>query len=399
MDLSSNSFLRDCGGDGPLSLTVVGPADDQRRSILTDQPFAVVGRDPRGGVLLESEQVSLRHAYFQLVGGRILCVDLGSRSGIHMGNRRVPNSWLNPGRFVRVGPYHLACNFSAIPAHPDPYVGVENPLSDKVAGHGKSIGLTADIFAQNVRQSGWRMNRRLSLVGSSSQARLRLRDASVSRFHCSLVATPGGIWVVDLLSQGGIRLNDEPVSAARIAHGDFLQLGCFEIRFRLPGRQQRSLVGLAPQRPVTRFEPPGEVSFPLASVGDYSSEEPSALVPILQQFGLMQRQMQQQMMDQFQNTMMSMMQMFMKMHGEQTDLIRQEMESMRRLTQELTEAKQRMAESTAGHYRDGSFEPAGCPRLVVASNREPGEGATDRMATDPGLLDGTLTRSVSACPP
>ena len=241
MDISSESFLRDCGGDGPLSLTVVGPADDQRRRILTEQPFAIVGRDPRGGVLLESEQVSLRHAYFQLLGSRVFCIDLGSRSGTHIGNVRVPSSWLNPRRFVRVGPFHLACQFSSPPTRLDPYLGAENPLTDKIVGHENPIGLTADIFVKNVRQSGWRMNRRLALVGSSSHARLRLRDSSVSRFHCSLVSTPGGVWVVDLLSEGGVRLNDEPITSARIAHGDFLPGGM--LRHPIPVAQPAALAG------------------------------------------------------------------------------------------------------------------------------------------------------------
>ena len=92
-------------------------------------------------------------------------------------------------------------------------------------------------------------------------------------------------------------------------------------------------------------------------------------MPILQQFGLVQQQMQQQMMEQFQQTMMSMMQMFTKMHDDQTDLIRQELESMRRLTEELLEAKKQLAETAAGGM------PAARPAPTVTPIRAEGGSA------------------------
>ena len=40
---------------------------------------------------------------------------------------------------------------------------------------------------------------------------------SVSRVHCSLVRTPGGVWVVDLHGQGGTKIKGHSVEYARLA--------------------------------------------------------------------------------------------------------------------------------------------------------------------------------------
>ncbi|MBX9581956.1 MAG: FHA domain-containing protein, partial [Gemmataceae bacterium] len=75
-------FAAACGAAGPLGLSV-GLADgtplaDGR----VDQPFALVGRDDACDVTLTDPAVDPRHAWLQVVGGRVYAVDLGSRSGL-----------------------------------------------------------------------------------------------------------------------------------------------------------------------------------------------------------------------------------------------------------------------------------------------------------------------------
>ena len=59
--------------------------------------------------------------------------------------------------------------------------------------------------------SVWRMSQLLALMGKASRCKVRLFDPLVSRLHCTLVRTRGGLWVVDLLSRGGITINGLPV--------------------------------------------------------------------------------------------------------------------------------------------------------------------------------------------
>ena len=100
---------------GPLGLLVVGPSDQQRLRVLLDRPFALVGRNTRSDVRLDAQQVDDQHAYFQVLGGRLFCIDLDSRSGVRAGNGRLSSGWLDQGKFVRVGPYHLSCKFDSLP--------------------------------------------------------------------------------------------------------------------------------------------------------------------------------------------------------------------------------------------------------------------------------------------
>ena len=60
----------------------------------------------------------------------------------------------------------------------------------------------------------WPVRRVMSLIGSASGCKFRLTDASVSRFHASLVRTSVGLWIVDLLGQGGITSMRSPFVSA-----------------------------------------------------------------------------------------------------------------------------------------------------------------------------------------
>src|SRR6185312_16151431 len=69
----------------------------------------------------------------------------------------------------------------------------------------------------------------------------------------------------------------------------------------------------------------------------------SVLVPLVNQFSMMQ----QQMFDQFQQAMGMLVQMFGTMHREQMDVIREELDRLHDLTRELQELKQDLAQSAA----------------------------------------------------
>src|SRR4051794_31811439 len=100
-----NPFLHACGAAGPLVLSVETPGTSGGESRAFDQPFVLVGRDPRCDLRLTDPEVSDRHAYFQLVGGRLVCVDLGSRTGVHQAGRCRRLLDVTTDQPVRIGPY------------------------------------------------------------------------------------------------------------------------------------------------------------------------------------------------------------------------------------------------------------------------------------------------------
>jgi hypothetical protein len=72
-----------------------------------------------------------------------------------------------------------------------------------------------------------------AVVGRSSQADVRLEDAEVSRRHALLWREAGGIWVADLGSSNGTRLNGEALAeVSEVVDGDLLTFGGPSFVFR-----------------------------------------------------------------------------------------------------------------------------------------------------------------------
>ena len=96
----------------------------------------------------------------------------------------------------------------------------------------------------------------------SSLCKLRLSGTNASRFHCALVRTHQGIWVVDLRRHGATQLNHRPIRWARLMDGDHLAIDQYEIRVRVQGGPNAPAVAYAslPRKetavPVT-FDDPG----------------------------------------------------------------------------------------------------------------------------------------------
>jgi pSer/pThr/pTyr-binding forkhead associated (FHA) protein/DNA repair exonuclease SbcCD ATPase subunit len=227
---TSNLFRASCGATSPLELKISGPGWDGVERHDFEQPFLLVGRHEGCGLRLEDEAVSRRHAYLQQLGERIFCVDLGSRTGIGWSGRSYPAGWLHPEPGIRIGPFTLEGANSARPVggRGDETADNWDPLQDRR----NDLPVLPRILIEDGKEtrSQLHMNRILVLVGSSPDCRIRLRDAGVSKYHCSLVRTPEGIWVIDLLSAAGTLLNGQPIPWARLNEGDRLQVGPYFLR-------------------------------------------------------------------------------------------------------------------------------------------------------------------------
>ena len=231
-------FRHACGAAGPLCVRVEGPGPGESSRRACARPFAVVGADGRADVPLDHPDVDPVHAYIQVLGGRVHWVDLGSRSGVLRDGRRELSGWLAPGRAIGVGPYAIRPgrlgppdgprNGHAAPAEPDPPdpLGPETEALDDLP--------TAALSFEN-RRGGpltWRLGRELTLVGGARDCKIRLMAPDVARFHCALLRTTLGIWVVDLLGPGGVRVDGHPVRFARLGDGAEVRVGRFRCRLR-----------------------------------------------------------------------------------------------------------------------------------------------------------------------
>ena len=193
----------------------------------------MIGRDRRADIVLDHGQVSRRHVYLQVVDGRAFWVDLESRSGSRSAGESQKSGWLDAHRSLGIGPFVIRPFASESWPKADRHE-VEPPLAAPLLAVAHVPSQLPDVALEFLngpsQATAWPVRRVMSLVGSASGCKFRLTDASVSRFHASLVRTPVGLWIVDLLGQGGIRVNDVPRRFSHLVDGDQLQIGRYQIR-------------------------------------------------------------------------------------------------------------------------------------------------------------------------
>jgi len=430
------SFLNACGITDSLKLIVEGPDTDQAGIRLLQQPFAIIGRDLRADVVLDHSQVSRRHVYLQVIEGQAFWIDLGSRMGTRAGQRSQNLGWLDGGRTLGIGPYgiRLSIGTSQNDDSTRSFLPRDAPFLVCAYSQAPLPEVALEFLNGPSRSTRWPVHRVMSLIGSASGCKLRLADPSVSRFHASLVRTPAGLWVVDLLGESGITVNLAPVRFSRLEDGDVLEIGRYQMRVQSgwrgqdtsnpsPGSRSLSTLPLQNSDPnrlkfpdwaaaaaAMGFAPgsgsPKGAEIPLLarplspsssieimpSDGAYpvkpgqSDSTASMLVPLVNQFGLMQ----QQMFDQFQQAMSMLVQMFGKMHRDQMDVIRAELDRLHELTEEFQSLKDELARRAQAQSQPVSSglrgnptvsDPSGYRRRDILTGSSPAQAPPSQSQT------------------
>ncbi len=270
------------------------------------------------------------------------------------------------------------------------------------------------------------MESRLALVGRSESCQIMLRDASVSRFHASLVRTSKGVWIVDLQSREGVVINGVRVKWAWLEDGDTVRIGQFSFILRYEtvpaqigrvdvpleagvsppassgathsGKGGTSLAVRAPSRPATpvRVTNPSPALTPDLLVPERASqwEQGTAVPP--QQFAMWQQQMQ--MMESFHQDMILMVQMFVAMHREHRVAIRDELGRVQKLTKKLS-VLQKQLPQTAGSAEENRAQGEEPPEQNAGKpDRSRRNGTTRAQAVKPPG-DAESVQSQPARPP
>jgi pSer/pThr/pTyr-binding forkhead associated (FHA) protein len=335
-----NPFLSECGLDEPLRLGVSRPESPAIEPTSFEAPFALIGRDPALDLSLPHAEVSERHAYVQVVDGRPFCVDLGSRRGTSIAGRRRRWAWVGREETIRIGPYRIRTIGTDDPAKPDS----APPASEDGDWPGATTAgapVTLELSHRSVRSSRCPLPSRLVLVGSAVDCQVRLLDPSASNYHCSLVRTDSGLWVVNLLGRDGTFVNGTPVRFARLDDGDVVRLGRSEIRIHLgsppvpdatihapgclPGHDKQ------PPAPPPSVPPVIERAIATPTAADPPAPVESASEDLACQFDALQRQL----VDQFHQTGLMLFETFSTLHEEQAAMIRDELSRLRGITRQL----------------------------------------------------------------
>lgn len=221
------SFAEACGAARSLDLRVdlVGGGTLAEGSV--HMPYTLVGRHDACDVTLTDAEVNPRHAWLQVLGGRVYAVDLGSRTGLNWPDGTNRSGWLDVGTPVRIGPFRLHLR-NAVAPYPRHFPPNYQPLQSdpEVLRNGPAILLE---FRNGKRASDrWMVNRLITLVGRSPECKIQLTADDIAGYHCGLVHTATGLWVVDL-SGRGVVVNGERMRVAPLQDGAELWIGRFLI--------------------------------------------------------------------------------------------------------------------------------------------------------------------------
>ncbi|WP_193378503.1 FHA domain-containing protein, partial [Singulisphaera acidiphila] len=335
-----STFSESCGA-GALQLNVLAGEGSPGTQRSFDQPFLVVGRSPDADLRIDSDQVSARHCYLQVIGGRLVSIDLDGQGGVLIDGTPQRFGWVTPVTQLQIGPAVFRVQGEGEGGEPRLH-----PLSTLYA---RTLPTTALEIDGVVGQTyGWRMSRALALIGRSTACQVRLMNPSISNFHAALVRTPSGVWIVDLLSREGLEVDGAYVRAARLEEGSACRLGTFTLRFcrgtlapTPPRRSEVSRLLSAPassapqaansaERSVLLAAPTtAETLFSLAATrssnpaGGESTLRPTwnPLEPALDA--------------PQQSIMMLLAQMLGTMHRDHMDLVKDELVEIRRLAEEM----------------------------------------------------------------
>jgi hypothetical protein len=260
--------------------------------------------------------------------------------------------------------------------------------------------------------STWELPGLLAVVGREDHCQFVLENDSISRSHAVLVRTPMGTWVVDLEAREGVYVNGTRVRWAWLADGDLVRFGLFTLVVRydrppegidrddVPLQAGASSAGSPGESPDADREPTAGEARGLALRPD--ARPPSlrkARVPSHRTrsaepatgrraewepvpgagpgpYALWQQQIQ--LMESFHNDMMMMVQMFIAMHREFQSSVRDELERVQKLTEELSRLNARLlppSRPAVDGPKPNAVRPEGKARSVPRSE-QPGPEAT-----------------------
>ena len=341
-------FAAACGLRSPIDLRIVRTDGAVLAEGQLDLPCGLAGRDPDCEVTLLDAEISLRHACLQAVGGRVLVADIGSRTGLHQtelegaaGPERQPFLWLTPTDPVAVGPFRITLRKPLFvrPTAPETSPFLPDPAATS------ALPRVAVRFLNGKSVTGqWVVNRLVTFVGRARDCKISLAADDIDPFHCYFLLTPDGLWVVDLLSRAGVRVNGEATRYAHLKSGDVLQVGRFRLGFAYLDEAAPAVIPQRPAPPATalpklslRSRP--RVTPPADAPGPPVAPAPRELAPAVQAFAAAQSQM----MAQFEASMMGMVRRFGELHREQLGAMHAEMARMAELNAEMQELQSQAA--------------------------------------------------------
>jgi pSer/pThr/pTyr-binding forkhead associated (FHA) protein len=183
-----------------LSIWLEEDKEEKYRTTSAELKLITIGRSKKSTWVVEDELVSGHHARLRQDGRKVVLEDDGSSNGLHHKGKRADKVVLRPSTVVYLGK-RTAIHCEAIlekAAEKVPYIEV---LSGKMRG--KTISLP----------EGRKKIGRVQKTADAQKADIALPDNRISIEHAELEQAEGKVFIIDLNSLNGTKVNNEPLDA------------------------------------------------------------------------------------------------------------------------------------------------------------------------------------------
>lgn len=382
-------FLEACGASGPLQLEWNDWKTGKLMGRDFPQPVVLIGRNPRADLVLDHPLVGLRHAYLQLVEGRVYAIDLGSRQGLHWSGVPRRGGWIDRGRSVQLGPTTIRVVDGDLQGGGGPGPG---PTSRRYASGQSLPRAVLEFRSVGKKKERHSLDRVLTLVGGSERCHVRLPGPEISRYVCGLLRTPPGTWVVDLLSSQGVAINGVLRRVARLEDGDVLRVGTLAARLTYDGptrsvhlealSQPAGLEVGGPDQPALGPLPPALIDPPELLLSE------AALRPLLEG-RVLSPEMASSPIGQ---ALILLIRLLGDIHRDHLQLVREELEQIRRINLEMNATRPALTQPEPGASAGG----ATAGDTAGHGDPEPGPAAAHSRVLDPEVVQSLVGERLSA---
>jgi two-component system cell cycle response regulator len=108
---------------------------------------------------------------------------------------------------------------------PTTVVGLRVPVAPRAAAGLGALHPHVVVLAGESVGRTFRIEREETTIGRSEEAPIRLHDEGVSRRHARIVRVGSDVWLEDLESANGTRVNGEAIERRRLQDGDKINIG------------------------------------------------------------------------------------------------------------------------------------------------------------------------------
>mgnify|MGYP002624311964 FL=1 len=383
----------------------------QSQTFDVHEPFVLIGRAEGSHLRLLHSDVSYRHAYCQVIQGRLYVFDLDSTHGIAWSTGLRREGVLTPADRLHIGPFII--RQSRAPAFTRSLVStsedweLENePLENIRLWFENATGRNSGNAMRPLR-------RQITIMGRANCCHLKLSDSSVSKAHCAIVRTAVGSWIVDLLGRAGTKLNDRETRFAPIDPLDRVRAGRFRMSIReLVEEASEELVHPPTSHephpdsefdlPVADVDAQGEVSRSLSTESEIARDSHESGRPLTVQelppipghqgvpatsdgliLSMMEQfsHLQQQLLAHTEQQMSMLTEMFATLHQAQNEAVLEQLQRIQTITTELNELRAERAVASTDEQRVPASPTAiGNPEMNSAEDVRADNEATDSLS-------------------